>query len=223
MRARLDNCLRSPMRLGITSPIVVQLPGVASAWEADGTPEDLASIARTADRLDFDHITCSEHVAVPVTIAKVRGGTYWDPVATLSFLAGQTSNIRLATQVLVLGYHHPLEIVKRFSTVDRLSGGRVVLGLGVGTLTEEFDLLGAQFEGRGARADEAMAAIRSAWGVEVPTHQGEHYPFADLMVSPTATSTKVPMWVGGSSARSLRRAVELGTGWVPFGLAPNRC
>ncbi len=209
------------MRLGITSPVVVQLPGVASAWEADGTPEDLAMIAAAADRLGFDHLTCSEHVAVPVDVAAVRGGTYWDPLATLSFLAGQTERIRLATQVLVLGYHHPLEIVKRYGTLDRLSGGRVVLGLGVGTLEEEFNLLGAEFGGRGARADESLAAIRSAWGVEVPQHEGAAYSYSDLMVSPTAVSAQVPLWIGGRTPRSLRRAVELGTGWVPFGLAPD--
>ncbi len=210
------------MRLGITSPIVVQLPGAASPWEADGTPEDLALIAATADRLGFDHLTCSEHVAVPTEIAKVRGGTYWDPLATLSFLAARTERIRLATQVLVLGYHHPLEIVKRYGTLDRLSGGRVVLGLGVGTLEQEFDLIGAPFAGRGARADEALAAIASAWGQDVPQFAGEHYAYSDLLIAPTAVSTTVPLWIGGNSPRSLRRAVELGTGWVPFGLAADK-
>lgn len=210
------------MRLGITSPIVVRLPGVASDWEATGTAEDLATIAQTADRLGFDHITCSEHVAVPTEIADVRGGTYWDPAATLSFLAGRTENIRLATQVLVLGYHHPLEIVKRFGTLDRISGGRVVLGLGVGTLEQEFDLLGATFAGRGARADEALAAIASAWGQDVPEFSGEHYSYSGMLVSPTAVSEQVPLWIGGNSPRSLRRAVELGTGWVPFGLPADK-
>ncbi len=212
----------SPVRLGITSPVVVQLPGVASPWEATATPADLVTVAQAADRLGFDHLTCSEHVAVPSEIAATRGGTYWDPAATLSFLAACTENIRLATQVLVLGYHHPLEVVKRFGTLDRLSGGRVVLGLGVGTLEAEFDLLDAQFAGRGARADEALAAIAAAWGVEVPEFAGEHYSFSDLVVSPTAPRTQVPLWIGGNSPRSLRRAVELGTGWVPFGLGADQ-
>ncbi|MFF8596488.1 TIGR03619 family F420-dependent LLM class oxidoreductase [Streptomyces sp. NPDC015220] len=210
------------MRIGITSPVVVQLPGASSPWEAEAGIEELGLIARAADRLGFHHLTCSEHVAVPLDVARERGGTYWDPAATLGHLSALTRDIRLVTQVLVLGYHHPLEIAKRYGTLDRISGGRVTLGLGVGTLREEFDLLGAPFEDRGARADDALAALRAALSRRVPRYRGEHYAFEDFVVEPHAVQEHLPLWVGGRTPRSLRRAVALADGWVPFGLAPDR-
>src|SRR5947209_9774140 len=148
------------MRLGLATPGVIQIPGVAGGWEAAATIEDLAAIATVADGLGFDFLTCSEHVAVPHTDRAARGDVYWDPLATLSFLAARTTRIRLATSVLVLGYHHPLEIAKRYGTLDRISGGRLVLGVGVGSLAAEFDLLGAPFTDRGERADDALRALR---------------------------------------------------------------
>ncbi|TIC85119.1 LLM class F420-dependent oxidoreductase [Nocardioides sp. GY 10113] len=205
------------MRIGIVSPVTTRLPGVANPWEASAGIEDLARIAAHADRLGFDHLTCSEHVAVPTAVAETRGATYWDPLATFGYLAAHTRRIRLATQVLVLGYHHPLAIAKRYGTLDAISGGRLVLGVGVGSLREEFDLLGAAWAGRGERADDAMRALRAALGQRVPAYDGPHYAFDDLVVEPHAVQPKVPLWVGGQGARSLRRAVELGDGWVPFG------
>ncbi|MFE2994894.1 TIGR03619 family F420-dependent LLM class oxidoreductase [Nocardia sp. NPDC059246] len=197
------------MRLGLSTPIVVQVPGVASPWEATAGPEDLTRIATAADELGFDHLTCSDHVGVPAAAASVRGATYWDPLATLSYLAAHTTRIRLATSVLVLGYHHPLALAKSYGTLDRLSGGRVVLGVGVGSLAEEFALLGAAWEDRGARADAALTRLRRAWG---------RRDVEGFVLEPHATATTVPIWVGGRTRRSLRRAVSLGTGWVPFGL-----
>ncbi len=198
--------------------MVMQVPGVASEWEADGTVADLAMIAGTADRLGFDHLTCAEHVAVPPDAAAGRGLTYWDPLATLAFLAARTERIRLVTSVLVLGYHHPLEIAKRYGTLDLLSAGRVVLGVGVGSLAAEFDLLGAQFDGRGERADDALAALRASLSSTRPAYSGPFYDYGGLAVQPCAVQAQVPIWVGGRTLRSLRRAVRLGEGWMPFGL-----
>lgn len=209
------------MRVGITSPIVTRVPGAHSPWEASAGIEELARVAEAADRLGFNHLTCSEHVAVPSDVAELRGGTYWDPLATLGYLAARTRQIRLATQVLVLGYHHPLEIAKRYGTLDRVSGGRLVLGLGVGTLQEEFDLLGAEFADRGARADDALAALRVSLSSRTPEYHGEFYDYAGLVLDPPAAQERVPMWIGGRTLRSLRRAVSLGDGWVPFGLAAD--
>lgn len=110
------------MRIGLSTPIVVQVPGVASPWEATGTHDDLSEIARMADRLGLDFLTCSEHVAVPSVEAPRRGAVYWDPLSTFGFLAADTRRIRLATAVVVLGYHHPLEIAKRYGTLDRIRG-----------------------------------------------------------------------------------------------------
>ena len=197
------------MRIGLSTPAVIRVPGVASAWESDAEVEQVATIVAQADALGFDHVTCSEHVGVPVDQAPGRGSTYWDPLATLSFLAARTRRIRLVTAVLVLPYHHPLAVVKRYGTLDWLSGGRVVLGVGVGSLQEEFGLLGASWADRGRVTDERLAEIRAAWGR--PEHDG-------FVIDPQPVQEQVPLWVGGRIARSLRRATSLGTGWMPFGL-----
>lgn len=207
------------MRIGLQTPVVIQVPATASTWEASAGAAEIGEITAVADLLGIDYLTCSEHVVVPTDIAAIRGSTYWDPLATLAFIAGRTSRIRLATSVLVLGYHHPLEIAKRYGTLDQVSGGRLVLGVGVGSLREEFDLLGAAWEDRGARADEAMSAVRDALSTNRPVHQGNYYKYDSLVMAPCALQHRVPIWVGGRTRRSLRRAVELGDGWMPFGLS----
>jgi probable F420-dependent oxidoreductase len=206
------------MRIGLSTPVLIQVPGSASPWEHTASIDDVVRIAAVADELGFDYLTCSEHVAVPLDMADGRGSTYWDPLATLSFLAAHTSRIRLTTSVLVLGYHHPLEIAKRYGTLDRLSGGRLVLGVGVGSIEDEFALLGASWPDRGFRADDAMRALRASLSRSRPTYDGEHYRYRDVVVDPCALQPHVPIWVGGRTRRSLRRAVELGDGWMPFGL-----
>ena len=207
------------MKLGIVTPVLTLLPRAHARWEETGTLADVVEIAREAERLGYHHLTCSEHVAIPVNVAETRGGRYWDPLATFGFIAAKTETIRLATHVLVLGYHHPLEIAKQYGTLDRVSGGRLVLGVGVGSLEEEFTLLGAPFADRGARADDAMRALRAALSQSQPEYRGPFYEFEGFVVDPCAVQERVPMWVGGRTARSLRRAIELADGWAPFGLS----
>jgi probable F420-dependent oxidoreductase len=206
------------VNLGIVTPALTLLPRAHAAWEETATLEDIVDVVQEAEELGYHHCTCSEHVVVPLDIAAVRGGRYWDPLATFGYLAAVTTSIRLATHVLVLGYHHPLAIAKRYGTLDVVSSGRLILGVGVGSLEEEFDLLGAPFPDRGARADDAMRALRSALSQREPVYSGEFYEFSGMLVEPCAQQEYVPMWVGGRTARSLRRAVELGDGWAPFGL-----
>ena len=205
--------------IGLVPPVLTAVPGMCADWEGDAAVETLVEIVQCADELGFDHVTCSEHVAVPTEVANERGGTYWDPLATLAYLASATSHIRLVTLVVVLGYHHPLALAKSYGTLDRLSGGRLTLGLGVGSLEEEFALLGAPYEDRGARADDAIAALRAGLSSSTPVHRGPYYDFQDVVVEPTAVQPHVPLWIGGRTARSLRRALALGDGWAPFGLS----
>ncbi|HEY8217975.1 MAG TPA: LLM class F420-dependent oxidoreductase [Acidimicrobiia bacterium] len=209
------------MRIGIITPIVLLLPRSHNEWEVGASVDDLVAVATAADRLGYHHLTASEHVAVPVDVEARRGKRYWDLLSTLSFLAAVTERIRLATNMVVLAYHHPLEVVKHYGTLDRLSGGRVILGVGVGSLREEFELLGKQFPGRGARADDALRAIPAAWGRREPAYDGEHYTFRDVVVDPPGVQDRVPIWVGGRTSRSLRRALELGDAWVPFLIGPG--
>jgi len=207
------------MRIGIVTPVLTRVPKSHAKWEADAGIEEVARIARAADDLGYEYLTCSEHVGIPTDVAPVRGATYWDPAATLGYVAAVTSRIRLATNVIVLGYHHPLEVVKTYGTLDRISGGRVILGVGVGSLLPEFELLGVPFDDRGPRADDAMRAIRASLALREPSYDGTYYRFGGMVVDPSAVQAHMPIWVGGRTRRSLRRAIELGDGWMPFGLS----
>jgi probable F420-dependent oxidoreductase len=206
------------MRFGLTTPVVTLVPRSHAAWEEDAGPDELRVIAKAADRLGYSYLSCSEHVAIPTPVAEVRGGRYYEPAATLGFVAAVTRQIRLLTHVIVLPYHHPLEVAKRYGTLDRLSGGRVILGVGVGSLKPEFDMLGVDFEGRGARYEDALRALRSALGQSRPSYRGTHYAYDDVIVDPCAVQSHLPIWIGGRTARSLRRALEFADGWDPFGL-----
>ncbi len=207
------------MRLGIVTPVVNLNPRFdPPEWEQRGGIDDIVEVARAAERLGYEWVSCPEHVVIPSPTAATRGGRYWDPLATLSFVAASTQTIGLLTHVLVLGYHHPLEVVKRYGTLDVASGGRVILGVGVGSLEPEFELLDVPFAGRGARADDALRAIRASFSERVPSYSGTQYEFSGFVVEPSGIQRHVPIWVGGRTRRSLRRAVELGDGWIPFGL-----
>jgi probable F420-dependent oxidoreductase len=191
------------MRLSVVTPVVTRVPGAHARWEEAAGMTELVEIARAADRLGYHHVTCSEHVGIPTDVAAVRGATYWDPLATFGYLAAVTERVRLATYVLVLGYHHPLEIAKRYGTLDLVSGGRLILGVGVGSLREEFDLLGAPFEDRGVRADDALVALRASLSREQPAYHGSHYDYDGFVVRPCAVQPRVPLWVGAApGARS---------------------
>lgn len=212
---------RPIVKLGVVTPVLTLLPRAHARWEIDAPFGEVVAIVRDAERLGYHHVTCSEHVGIPSAAAAVRGARYWDPAVTLGALAACTTTIRLATHVVVLGYHHPLALAKRYGTLDRLSDGRLVLGVGAGSLAEEFALLDAPFPDRGARADDAMRALRAALSHEMPEYHGTHFDFAGFVIDPCAVQPHVPMWVGGRTARSLRRALELGDGWAPFGLRPD--
>ncbi len=204
------------MKLAIATPVVTNVAGAPLTWEKDASIEEIGRVAETADRLGYHHLTCSEHIGVPSNEAGRRGSRYWDPLATFGYVSARTEQIRLATMTLVLGYHHPLAIVKRYGTLDHVSGGRVILGVGVGTLKDEFDLLGAPFDDRGARADDALRALRAALPSNDPVYAGKYYSFGGLTVDPCAVQPNMPIWIGGRTQRSLRRALTLADGWCPF-------
>lgn len=209
------------LTLGIHTPIVIQTPGGHARWEERAGPDELRVLVAAADRLGYHHLTCSEHFAIPLHQNKWRGVVYWDPASTLGWIAALTSQILLATNVVVVGYHHPLELLKTYGTLDRLSGGRLIFGVGVGTLREEFEILGSPFGDRGSRADDALAAIRAGWGSSSVEFEGDYFDYRDLTVEPHSPRKQPRVWVGGSTQRSLRRALELGDGWTPFGLSAD--
>jgi probable F420-dependent oxidoreductase len=203
---------------GMQLPVQSQSTLYAEAWEAGAGPGELAEIARTADRTGFAYVAVCDHVAIPRRLADAMSTVWYDPVATLGFLAGVTGRVRLLSHVAVVGLRHPLLSAKQYATLDHLSGGRLVLGVGAGHVREEFDALGADFEGRGAVLDESIDALRAALGPdEYPEFSGERYSFKDLGQRPRPAQPRVPLWVGGSSPAAVRRAALKGDGWLPQG------
>ncbi|UNO44060.1 LLM class F420-dependent oxidoreductase [Streptomyces sp. MST-110588] len=200
-------------------PVQSQSTLYAEQWEAGAGPEDLREIARAADRYGFAYIACCEHLAVPRRLADAMGTTWYDPVATLSHLAAVTERVRLLSHVAVVGLRHPLLSAKQYATLDRLSGGRLILGVGAGHVPEEFRAVGADFEGRGAVLDETVDALKAALGPEeFPAFEGERFRFAGLGQAPRPVQTpRPPIWVGGSSPAAVRRAALRGDGWLPQG------
>ncbi len=214
----------TPAAIGLSIPGLTLAGAAHSSWEKQATIAEMAAIVQAAERLGYAHIVCAEHVGIPAAEAPRRGARYYDPLATFGYFAAITSRIRFVTAVLVLGYHHPLEIAKRYGTLDVVSGGRVTLGVGVGSLKDEFDLLGlggAEFTERGARGDDALRALRASLGRTEPEYHGPYYDFGGMIIDPCAIQQDMPLWIGGRSMLSLRRAIALGDGWIPFGLSPD--
>ncbi|MFI1205108.1 TIGR03619 family F420-dependent LLM class oxidoreductase [Streptomyces sp. BHT-5-2] len=204
---------------GMQLPVQAQSAVFAEGWEAGAGPADLVAVARAADRAGFAYVACCEHVAIPRRLAGAMGTVWYDPVATLSYLAAVTERVRLLSHVAVVGLRHPLVGAKQYATVDRLSGGRLILGVGAGHVREEFEALGVDFARRGAVLDEAIDALKAALGEEeFPEFKGERFGFGGLALGPRPVqSPRPPVWVGGSSPAAVRRAAVRGDGWLPQG------
>ncbi|MFF4589013.1 TIGR03619 family F420-dependent LLM class oxidoreductase [Streptomyces sp. NPDC001388] len=203
---------------GIQLPVQSQSTLYAEPWEAGAGPADLVEVARAADRAGFAYVAACDHVAIPRRLAGAMSTVWYDPVATLAHLAAVTERVRLLAHVAVVGLRHPLITAKQYATLDHLSGGRLVLGVGAGHVREEFEALGVGFEQRGAVLDETIDALRAALGEEeYPAHHGKLFDFEGLGQRPRPAQPRVPLWVGGSSPAAVRRAALKGDGWLPQG------
>jgi probable F420-dependent oxidoreductase len=189
--------------------------------------ESALQMATLAEELGFESLWTTEHIAVPAGYettypygksGRMPGGDDAptpDSIAWLSFVAAVTSTIKLATGVLVVPHRNPLVLAKAVATLDVLSGGRMILGIGSGWLEEEFAALGVPFDDRGDRTDEALRVMRTVWTDEVASHDGPFMSFTDVYVRPLPIQRPVPIVIGGHSARAARRAGELGDGFFP--------
>jgi probable F420-dependent oxidoreductase len=203
---------------GMQLPVVAQSTLFAAPWEATAGTEELLRVARACDDAGFFYVAVCDHIAIPRARAAAMSTVWYDTVATLGFLAAATRRVRLLSHVYVLPYRHPLATAKAFATLDALSGGRVILGVGAGHLEAEFAALGVQFGGRGRSLDEAIDVVAAALTDEFPTHEGATWSVRDLGIRPRPVQRpRPPIWVGGSTRAAMRRAAERGDGWLPQG------
>jgi probable F420-dependent oxidoreductase len=197
-------------------------------------PELVRVVATTAERLGFSTIWAPEHVVLLEEYASkypYSSGKFpappdtpiADPFTTLAYAAACTSTIRLGTGICLVPEHNPLVLAKTVATVDRLSGGRFIFGVGVGWLAEEFQALGISFDRRAQRTREYIEVMRKLWTQRSSSHQGEFVNFTSIMSYPKPVSEKgVPIWFGGESGPALRRVAEYGDGWLGFNLLPHQ-
>jgi probable F420-dependent oxidoreductase len=210
------------MVFGMQLPIQAQSSMFVADWERDAGPDELIAITRAAEEAGFFYVAACDHVSVPERLAPAMGTTWYDPISTLALLAGVTDRIRLMSHVWVLAYRHPLLSAKAFATLDHLSKGRVIIGVGAGHVAEEFATLGLAFEQRGKLLDEAIDALKVALTDEFPTFSGPTWSFSGGGARPRPTQhPRPPIWIGGSSPAAVRRAGERGDGWLPQG-TPKR-
>jgi len=203
---------------GMQLPIQAQSTVFAAPWELEAGPEDLVRIAQACDRSGFFYVAVCDHVCVPRERAGAMRTTWYDTVATLGFLAAATRNVRLMSHVYILPYRHPLVTAKAFSTLDALSGGRVILGVGAGHLEGEFATLGVDFKRRGRLLDEAIDLVKQAFCEEFVKFDGPTWKVDDVGLRPRPVQKpRPPIWIGGSTPAALRRAAERGDGWLPQG------
>ena len=183
----------------------------------------LVGLATLAEELGFDSVWVHDHVFnVGHVFDRIGGKPYYEPLTLLSFVAARTTRLRLGTSVLVLPYHNPIRLAKTAATLDVLSGGRLILGVGVGSIEQETHAMGSPFAERGAVSDEAIAVMRTLWTQEDPGFDGKYSRFAGMKFSPKPLQKpSIPLVIGGVSRAAIRRAARFGDGWQPLGLAPE--
>jgi probable F420-dependent oxidoreductase len=189
--------------------------------------EGAVALAQAAEAGGFESIWTVEHTVVPAgyqsrypygpggRMPGPEDSDFPDPLIWLAFVAAHTSTIRLGTGVLILPQRNPVVLAKEVATLDRLSGGRVELGVGVGWLEEEFAAVGVPFAGRGKRVDDQIGALRALWTQELSSHHGPFVSFDDVYCRPQPTQERLPIVIGGHSEAAAKRAGRLGDGFFP--------
>ena len=180
-------------------------------------PDAFLHWAQISEALGYHSVMISDHVAVTPSVRQRYPEPYYDPFATLAWLAGQTKHVQLGTTVAVLPYRHPVLTARLAANIDQLSGGRFILGVGVGHAEDEFKVLGQPHARRGALANECLEAISALWAGDGPvTFHGRLVDFEDVSSIETWQKPHPPIWIGGSSDAAFRRAVRFGDAWHPI-------
>ncbi len=192
---------------GMQLPVQALSTRIAMPWEHEGSVDDIVRVAQACDAAGFLYVAVCHHVALPPEAAETMSTQWFDPIATLAYVAARTERTRLMTNVFVAGYEHPLVAAKQFATLDRLSNGRMIVGIGAGHVEGEFDALGVSFKGRGEITDAAITTIKDALTNEWTGGVGQR-PRPVQQPHP-------PIWIGGSGRPALRRVAHHGDGWIP--------
>jgi probable F420-dependent oxidoreductase len=194
---------------GIQLPVQAQSNYFVEPWELGAGPAEVAAVAQAADRSGFFYVAVCDHVAIPDDLAPRMSAVWWDTIATLGWLAGLTTQTRLLSSVFNLTYRHPLVAAKSFATLDYISHGRALIGVGAGHVEREFAALGLDFANRGRQLDEALRVFDEALRTGV---------VEGMEIQPRAVQQpRPPIWVGGSAPAAVRRAARLADGWLPQG------
>ena len=200
-------------------------------------PEHIATLAQHGEKLDYRILAIPDHIVVPtgidstypyspdgrLTFPTLLAGECLEPLALMAYLAGVTTKMRLLTSVMVVPYRHPVLTAKLLSTIDLLSGGRAVVGVGAGWMAEEFPPVGAPpFEARGRATDEYLRIYKELWTADAPKYEGEFTSFDNILFQPKPVQKPhPPIWVGGESKPAKRRTVRYGDAWFPIGCNPR--
>jgi probable F420-dependent oxidoreductase len=203
---------------GVTMQLGIHLPHAGS----QATPELIRRHALRAEGLGLSDVWVSEHIIVP-RAQFPRSPLFYDPILTLTWVASVTERVRLGTSVIVLPMRHPLPLAKELATLQNLSGGRLILGVGVGWLEPEFAALGVPFNERGRRMDEGIAMMRAVWSQDPVSFDTKYIPakIKDMTMLPQPVSP-IPMWHGSRSEAAHRRTVRIGDGWHGSQVTPQQ-
>ena len=201
-------------------------------YEGTATAQDIVDVAQSAESAGLDAVWVGDHVAFPVEFASLNpttaDGKYPYPtdnprmeaLTTLAFVAGATSTIKLLVNACVLPQRNPVIVGKAVATLDFLSGGRVILGVTLGWLREEFEALGADYARRRQLLEDGIEILRTLWEQDQPSYQGDTHSFLPLNLQPKPIQSPLPIYVGGHSRPALRRAAAMGDGWLASRMAP---
>jgi probable F420-dependent oxidoreductase len=205
------------MKFSIGMPGMHRYAPMFDPWMATLRAPDYQLICRRLEAIGFDAVESSEHLALDATLVSDMGAYWPHALASIAFFAGATERLRVNTSVLILPLYHPINLAKALATLDVLSGGRVMLSVGLGHGEGEFRAMGVSYAERGKIADEYLEAMQVLWTEDRPEFVGSHVSFDGIAFDPKPVQKPYPpIWIGGNSMAALRRAVRFGAGWRPW-------
>ena len=202
------------MKLTFSMPHIMEIKAVLQPWELTVAGPDQLRFAQRAEQLGYDMIAIPEHFAVPPSQHEHSGRFWFHSTVAQAAIAGATNRIRINSCVTILPLQHPIAIAKALATADWMSGGRITVTFGLGSIQQEYDYFGVPFRERGAIADEYLEVILALWTQDTASFEGKYVRFHDVGCDPKPVQKPhLPIWIGGDSDAALRRAARYGSGW----------